>query len=113
MVHGLFIGDTGHVEMDILHDHADAFFFLTLFPVLVAGTDFCMTLRVDMQFYVAGIGIYLFRCRYCRFHCSLRFLLHGCSFRRNLFRILFAELDFVDFVSVEDDCLEGEIEQPA
>ena len=24
MVHGLFISDTGHVEMYILHDHADA-----------------------------------------------------------------------------------------
>lgn len=28
-------------------------------------------------------------------------------------RLFLAELDFVDFVCVEDDCLEGEVEQPA
>ena len=47
MVHSLFVSDTGHVEMNILHDHADTLFLFLLFPVLIVGTVLLVKFRSD------------------------------------------------------------------
>lgn len=38
MVDGLLVGNTGHDEVDVLHDHADPFRLFLLLSVLIAGT---------------------------------------------------------------------------
>ena len=73
-----------------------------------------MTLRVDIQLYGVCIGACLFRYLRYWFYCILRFFfLQGYGFRSNLFHLLFAELDSVDFVCIEDNCLKREIQQPS
>ena len=86
MVHGPLVCNAGHDEMDVFHDHADTLLLFLLLLVLIAGTVLLVKLRGNGNLYCYDLG------------------------GRRLF---LAELDFVDFVCVEDDCLEGEVEQPA
>ena len=57
VVHGLLVGNTGHDEMDVFHDHSDALLIFPLLPVLVIGTVLLVKLRGNgnlYRFYIRG-----------------------------------------------------------
>ena len=101
MVHGPLVCNAGHDEMDVFHDHADTLLLFLLLLVLIAGTVLLVKLRGNGNLYR-----FYFRGRF-----SGRLFLNCYDLGGR--RLFLAELDFVDFVCVEDDCLEGEVEQPA
>lgn len=66
MVDGLLVGNTGHDEVDVLHDHADPFRLFLLLSVLIAGTILFVQFRGNGNLYrfyirgcfpVVGIGV--------------------------------------------------------
>ena len=113
MVDGLFVCNTGHYVMNVLHYHAGTLLHFLFLHLLIRSLSLLMMLRGDVDFNRLTFLDWLFiGCSFC--NCG--FLSHQSNnllWSNSLYFqwfLLFAEFQFINMVGIKDERLEDEID---